>query len=113
MTIEWETTDYDEGRNAYADAWERDDGVTNYRLKDGDAVELVCKTIATGSHSVVRLASGTRGVVKHARTPRVNQPRIRKPRTYIYFANVDVMLDSGVYRARVPHNALRRIKESP
>ena len=88
-------------------AWALDDGSTNYRLEEGDTVILRCSTVADGA----LLAPGTVGTVADARTPRVRQPVKRKPRTYIYFANVDFIVDGVAYRGRVPHNALKRRKQ--
>ena len=89
-------------------AWAADNGVTNYKFKDGDTVALVVPTVTDFNHGRALLAGDTVGTLIRARTPRVTQPRVRKPGTYIYFANVDFEIDGVKYRGRVPHNALRR-----
>ena len=108
-------TDYQEGRAAKGkdSAWYADDGTTNYKLKDGDKVSLLYSTIGDGPKFVVHLAIGTLGTVVTARTPRTLQPRVRKPRTYIYFANVDFEIGGVKYRGRVPHNALKKLRKTP
>lgn len=100
--------DYSERRKAQANdrAWANDNGVTNYKFKDGDRVVLLVSTIA----DYAMLGAGTVGTLVRARTPRVMQPCVRKPGTYIYFANVDFEIGGVIYRGRVPHNALRRAK---
>ena len=86
------------------EAWIKDDGKTNKKLKDGDRVMLI--------HSVVEdmaappeyrrlIEKGAVGIVAYAMTPRV--------RNEGYFANVD--MDCGT-RVRVPHNALKIINRS-
>lgn len=105
-------TDYESLRAAKrADpAWAADDGLTNYRLKDGQRVMLRVPTVAITNEGGILVGAGSEGVVKIARTPRVTQPEVREPRTYLYFANVDLKGPNGIMRARVPHNALRILR---
>lgn len=102
-------TGYEELRKAKAadPAWAADDGATNYRLRDLQRVVLQYMTVADSSTGGVLLGAGSEGVVIWARTPRVMQPRVRRPCTFLYFANVEFTHDSGIYRARVPHNAIK------
>lgn len=110
--ILWSETDYYACREAKRkdSAWAADDGVTNYRLKDGDTIVLGVPTVADSQFGCSCLDVGTRGTVVYARTPRVTQPRVRRPSTYIYFANVDFEIGGQKFRGRVPHNAIRRAK---
>jgi hypothetical protein len=75
-------------------AWKADNGKTNYRLQDLDAVMLVADD---------DVPAGTQGVVVHARTVRVFRPGC--------FANVDVLRSGLLHRIRVPHNALRILRD--
>lgn len=88
------------------DAWGLDNRKTNYRLADGDAVELISRTRGDANKGYIAVPAGTRGIVIHAKTPRV--------RGQGYFANIDCTMDGveGLVRVRVPHNALRKLKPS-
>jgi hypothetical protein len=83
------------------------DAPTNYRLRDGDTVELLACTDADGSRADCCLLPGITGLVKVARTPRIFQP---EKGASLYFANVDFLVNGDVFRARIPHAALRRVK---
>ena len=88
-------------------AWDDDVQPTNYKLCDGDTVELNVPTRGDFSAGYFLVPSGTLGKVVHARTPRV----VRRPGTKsAYFANVDVEVDGCRGRIRVPHGVLKRVK---
>jgi len=88
-------------------AWELD-YVTNYKLANGDTVDLLGDTAGDFSEGYVLVPKGTKGVVIQARTPKVKQKR----GTGLYFANVDCEMEGiGAVRIRVPHNALHIIRQ--
>ena len=86
------------------EAWDHDDHKTQCQLMDGDRVLLVRQTRGDGGRGYANIPAGVEGVVIHARTPRVHGPGV-------WFANVDVICESALFRVRVPHNALRRVRE--
>jgi hypothetical protein len=88
-------------------AWEQDTKPTNYRLKDGDTVELLADAKGDFSNGNFLVPPGTHGVVAIARTPRVFT---RAENKSLYFANVDVQIDGKKGRIRVPHGVLRIIQ---
>jgi hypothetical protein len=92
--------------------------LTNYKLKDGDTVELLnpvkvdgyvfCEaTMTRGSWGKLTMLTGSSGVCIRARTPRV----WAKPGESLYFANVDIPYMGEIHRVRVKHNELRRISK--
>lgn len=87
-------------------AWKDDTKATNYRLKDGDSVELKIATKGDFSKGNFLVPSGTKGVVAVARTPRVRCGNIKS----VYFANVDIEIDGIKGRIRVPHGVLRILR---
>ena len=109
IRVLWVFSDYEELRRAEATdpAWAADDGATNYRLKEGQRVMLRRPTVADSSTGGVLLGAGSVGVVIWARSPRVTQPKVRRPCTFLYFANIDFTNSGETYRARVPHNAVK------
>lgn len=99
-----------------AHAWDKQYRVgTNYRLKDGDVVQLLATASvdgylfdpATNQSTWDRMCvlAGTSGIVAIARTPRVCSVKGES----LYFANVDVQLMGETLRIRVPHRAVRRV----
>jgi hypothetical protein len=89
---------------------------TNYRMKDGDAVELLNparvdgywyepKHMASGSWDNHFMLTGCRGIVVKARTPCVVSPDGRTR----YFANVDIEHHGVKSRVRVYHSELKRL----
>ena len=88
----------------------------NYRMKDGDRVELLkparvdgywyCPdTMSRGSWDRMHLLPGCVGVVIKARTPCV----VAGPNDPLYFANVDIPYGGTTHRVRVFHSDLRRM----
>lgn len=90
----------------------------SYRLKDGDIVEFVepvkipgcayCPDfIPNGVWHAACVLPKVRGVVVHARTPKV----LRAKGTPPYFANVDVpMPDGRMHRVRPEWHQIRRLR---
>lgn len=91
-------------RSVPDEAWDVDDHKTNYRLRDGDIVALTKATRGECSRGYASIPAGAKGVVKHARTPRVTSPT-----GHGYFANIDIDLDGTWFRVRVPHNAVKKL----
>lgn len=86
------------------EAWDQkfDRKPTNYKLKDGDQIELLAQTMARD----VSVPAGTTGVVQRARTARTyRSPGV----TSCYFTNVDVTINGEVLRVRIPHGAVKII----
>lgn len=82
------------------------DGPTNYRLKDGDQVQLVSEAVGDCSAGFAKLPAGTVGTIAVARTPKVRQ----RVGSSLYFANVDCLIDGlGKVRVRVPHGAIQKV----
>jgi hypothetical protein len=90
---------------------------TNYRLKDGDKVKLKSAAVVgnyfydpeiapRGVWSTLTLLPGTVGTVVKARTPKVTA----KKGDSLYFANIDIPYMETVYRVRVDHAHIKRIK---
>jgi hypothetical protein len=88
-------------------AWDKDTEGTNYRLKDGDSVELKSDARGDFSNGCFMVPAGTKGLVAIARTPRVLSHAGTKS---LYFANVDVEIDGRKGRIRVPHGALQIVR---
>lgn len=91
---------------------------TNYRLRDGDTVELRSHhkadhgyvyhaDVDIGSYDNLHILSGTRGVVVRARTPSVLRGRGES----LYFANVDMQAYPGItVRVRCGHEHLTVVR---
>ena len=90
---------------------------TNYRLKDGDRVEILYpakvdgywqddKFVARGCWESHYIVAGTEGVVVRARTPSVRSDDGLTE----YFANIDINHCGIVSRVRLHHDQFRRVK---
>ena len=105
--------DYESARSFRDPAWEADTGCTNERLKDGDRVTLLHKTLGDGAGRGifgVVIPVGSEGVVECAHTPKVTKHSGVQEWSPV-FANVDFEDDQGrTHRARIPHSAIKVIR---
>lgn len=92
---------------------------TNYRLRDGDTVELLEPTrvdgyippsdaFSRGTWDLMYFLPGTVGTTIRARTPCVSAFKGGGENTCC-FANVDISYMGKTYRVRVFHNTIRRV----
>lgn len=89
---------------------------TDYRLKDGDTVQLLQPApvdgywydpvyAPRGYWKSFYVLSGTVGRVVRARTPCVTGPAT-------YFANIDVVVSGQTHRVRLTHDQFKKVRAS-
>lgn len=109
--LKWHTLDELEQVQRADPVWFGDNGLTNYALRDGARVRLLCPAVAESDKGHATLAKATVGTVVTAQFVRTVRPpkATRTPRTFKYLAVVQFEVGSVTFTARLPHNAIKEI----